>query len=70
MKYVYIISVTSVIFVLCFSTIQARGINGGMSCAVCTVLMGVAMQVAEIHEESMVDAAKKIVRLLAKVCSK
>ncbi|XP_018569442.1 acyloxyacyl hydrolase [Anoplophora glabripennis] len=46
--------------------VQCRGVNGGMSCAVCTVLTGVAMQVAEIHEESLVNATIRLCNYLPK----
>ncbi|KAJ8935056.1 hypothetical protein NQ318_002685 [Aromia moschata] len=52
--------VLSVIFFACISRTQCRGVNGGMSCAVCTVLMGVAMQVAEVHEEDVVNATRRL----------
>ncbi|CAH0559422.1 unnamed protein product [Brassicogethes aeneus] len=44
--------------------VSGRGVNGGMSCAVCTVLMGVAMQVAEIKEESIANATKRLCTFL------
>ncbi|KAJ8921984.1 hypothetical protein NQ315_008621 [Exocentrus adspersus] len=46
---------------------QCRGVNGGMSCAVCTVLVGVAMQVAEIYEESLVNATERLCNYLPKI---
>jgi hypothetical protein len=46
------------------SFVHARGVNGGMSCAVCTVVTGVAMQVAEVHEEDLFNATKRICNFL------
>ncbi|KAJ8970389.1 hypothetical protein NQ314_001257 [Rhamnusium bicolor] len=62
MKSIFIIF--SVILLGCLSTVQCRGVNGGMSCAVCTVVMGIAMQVAEMHKESLVNATTRLCNLL------
>ncbi|EEZ98824.2 Acyloxyacyl hydrolase-like Protein [Tribolium castaneum] len=48
----------------CTSFTNARGVNGGMSCAVCTVLTGVTMQIAELHEEDLFNATKRLCNVL------
>ncbi|XP_046386733.1 acyloxyacyl hydrolase-like [Ischnura elegans] len=51
--------------ILSFSpAVRARGVNGGMECAVCTVLLGLTEQLAEIHNETLVEASMRICNML------
>lgn len=55
----------SFMYMVSFSPIvSARGVNGGMECAVCTVVFGLTEQLAEIHNETLVAASMRICNML------
>ncbi|XP_065352206.1 acyloxyacyl hydrolase-like [Cloeon dipterum] len=54
-------------FIFClvnFNISDGRGINGGMDCAVCTVVLGLSIQVAQIHNDTIVGASTKLCSFL------
>uniref|UniRef100_A0A1B6DSR3 Saposin B-type domain-containing protein n=2 Tax=Clastoptera arizonana TaxID=38151 RepID=A0A1B6DSR3_9HEMI len=52
------------IFQIFISNISARGVNGGLGCAGCTLTLGLAEQLAEIHEDSLYGALVKLCGML------
>ncbi|XP_059474364.1 acyloxyacyl hydrolase-like isoform X2 [Neocloeon triangulifer] len=51
-------------WLLLFDVSDGRGINGGLDCAVCTVVLGLSIQVAQINNETIVSASTKLCSLL------
>ncbi|XP_049764634.1 acyloxyacyl hydrolase-like [Schistocerca cancellata] len=50
--------------ILLVSGCEARGVNGGLSCAACTIVFGLADQLAEIHNESLLAGSLRVCDML------
>jgi len=46
------------------SHVEGRGVNGGLSCAACTIVTGIAGQLAQIHNETLLAASLRFCEML------
>ncbi|KAJ9586401.1 hypothetical protein L9F63_019953 [Diploptera punctata] len=49
---------------LLLSYVEGRGVNGGFSCAACTIVSGIADQLAQIHNETLLAASLRLCKML------
>ncbi|XP_067006109.2 acyloxyacyl hydrolase isoform X2 [Anabrus simplex] len=49
---------------LALSCTEGRGVNGGFSCAACTVLFGMTDQLAQIHNETLLVASLRLCEMI------
>ncbi|XP_069676728.1 acyloxyacyl hydrolase-like isoform X2 [Periplaneta americana] len=60
-------TVKYVVIFLLVSFVEGRGVNGGFSCAGCTIISGIADQLAQIHNETLLAASLRLCQMMPAV---